>query len=106
MASAAHDAAFEDFMRAAAAVADRVVLKIVCFDEADVRWAKQRIARWAHLPIFLSAGSPVPSPVDLRAAVATSYRWLCERVAADPELAGARVLPQLHVIAWGQATGV
>ncbi len=106
MVSAAHDAAFEAFMRCAAAVGDRVVLKIVCFDEADVRWAKRRIVRWAHLAAFLSAGTPVPPPGDVRTAVASSYRWLCERVAADPELARARVLPQLHVIAWGDATGV
>jgi 7-carboxy-7-deazaguanine synthase len=106
MASAAHGAAFGAFMRAAAPVADRLVLKIVCFDEADVRWAKDRIAEWPQAPAFLSAGTPVPAPGDVRRAVARSYRWLCERVAGDPELAGARVLPQLHVIAWGDATGV
>ncbi len=106
MASDAHDAQFDAFMRAAAAVADRIVLKIVCFDEADVRWAKRRTAPWRGLPVFLSAGTPVPAPHDLRSAVATRYRWLCERVAGDPELAGARVLPQLHVIAWGDARGV
>jgi 7-carboxy-7-deazaguanine synthase len=106
MVSAAHDAAFAAFMRAAAPVAGRVVLKIACFDETDVRWAKDRIAAWPQAPAFLSAGTPVPAPGDVRTAVATSYRWLCERVAADPELAGARVLPQLHVIAWGDAAGV
>jgi 7-carboxy-7-deazaguanine synthase len=106
MVSDSHDAAFENFMLATEPVAERVVLKLVCFDEADVRWAKQLIARWADLPLFLSAGTPVPSVGDVRAAVAASYRWLCERVASDPQLADARVLPQLHVIAWGEATGV
>jgi 7-carboxy-7-deazaguanine synthase len=106
MVSAAHDEAFEAFMRAAVPVAERVVLKFVCFDEADVQWAKDRIAEWPQAPVFLSAGTPVSAPGDVRTAVASSYRWLCERVAADPELAGARVLPQLHVIAWGDATGV
>lgn len=106
MASPAHDAAFEAFMSSAAAAADRVVLKIVCFDEADVRWAKARIAAWPEVPAFLSAGTPVPAPVDVRAAVGERYRWLCERVAGDADLARARVLPQLHVIAWGDVRGV
>jgi 7-carboxy-7-deazaguanine synthase len=106
MVSTAHDEAFEAFMHASAPVAERVVLKIVCFDEADVQWAKDRMAQWPQPPVFLSAGTPVPAPGDVRTAVASSYRWLCERVAADPELAAARVLPQLHVIAWGDATGV
>lgn len=106
MASAAHDEELVAFMRAAARVGERVALKIVCFDEGDVRWAKERVARWPHAPAYLSAGTPVPAPPDVRAAVAGSYRWLCERVASDPELAGVRVLPQLHVIAWGDARGV
>jgi 7-carboxy-7-deazaguanine synthase len=106
MVSAEHDAAFEAFMLAAMSAADRLVLKIVCFDEADVAWAKRRIEPWPELPVYFSAGTPVPAPADIRAAVAGSYRWLCERVAADPELAAVRVLPQLHVIAWGEATGV
>ena len=106
MASTEHGEAFAAFMRAAEPVAARVVLKIVCFDEADVQWAKVRIAEWPQAPVFLSAGTPVPAPGDVRTAVAASYRWLCERVASDPDLAGVRVLPQLHVIAWGDATGV
>jgi 7-carboxy-7-deazaguanine synthase len=106
MVSDSHDSAFEEFMRAAEAVVDRLVIKIVCFDEADVSWAKRRIAQWPHLPVFFSAGTPMPASDDIRAAVARSYRWLCERVAADPSLANVRVLPQLHVIAWGGARGV
>jgi 7-carboxy-7-deazaguanine synthase len=106
MVSDSHDAAFERFMHAAEAMADRLVLKVVCFDEADVRWAKRRVAPWSHVRVFFSAGTPVPPPEDIRTALASSYRWLCERVAGDPALAGVRVLPQLHVVAWGEATGV
>ena len=60
-------------------------------------------------PSCRSISRPAPrSPrrPDLRDAVGERYRWLCERVAADPDLARARVLPQLHVIAWKDATGV
>jgi 7-carboxy-7-deazaguanine synthase len=85
---------------------DRAILKIVCFDETDLAWAKGIARRWPDLPLYLSAGTPIPVPRDLRAAVGESYRRLCERVAEDADLARARVLPQLHVIAWKDATGV
>lgn len=106
MASESHARQFERFMTAAVPVLTRAVLKVVCFDEGDVRWAKALVGRWPQVPVFLSAGTPMPAPTDLRAAVGDRYRWLCERVAADHELAAARVLPQLHVIAWKGATGV
>lgn len=107
MASEAHCRQFERFMtQASAGGADRLALKIVCFDEIDLRWAKEIAAAWPEPPLFLSAGTPVPSPPDLREAVAARFRWLCERVAADPDLSRARVLPQLHVIAWGDAREV
>jgi len=107
MATAQHAEQSERFMEAAlAAAVDRSVLKIVCFDEADLQWAKSAAARWPQLPLYLSAGTPVPAPADLRGAVGERYRWLCERAACDTELGRARVLPQLHVIAWEAATGV
>ena len=107
MATSKHAAEFFRFMDAALlAAADRSVLKIVCFDEADLDWATATAAAFPDLPLFLSAGTPVPVPVRLRDAVGERYRWLCERVAETPALARARVLPQLHVIAWEAATGV
>ena len=104
MASTAHGAQFAAFM--ARAEPRRVALKIVCFDEQDVLWAKARLAEHPGVPAYLSAGTPMPAPADIRDALATSFRWLCERVASDPDLSHVRVLPQLHVIAWGDAVGV
>ena len=87
--------------------ADRAVLKIVCFDEIDLDWATETATQFPQLPLFLSAGTPVPAPAGgVREAVGERYRWLCERVAGTSALARARVLPQLHVIAWKEATGV
>jgi 7-carboxy-7-deazaguanine synthase len=106
MATEAHARQFADFMSAATVAADRSVLKIVCFNDVDVEWAKAQAACWPALPVFLSAGTPIPSPPDVRSAVGERYRWLCERVAGDADLARARVLPQLHVIAWEGAKGV
>jgi 7-carboxy-7-deazaguanine synthase len=107
MVSSSHTIEFRRFMEAAESkVADRAVLKIVCFDDADFEWATETAARHPELPLYLSAGTPVPAPPGLRDAVGERYRWLCERVAETPALGHARVLPQLHVIAWKDATGV
>jgi 7-carboxy-7-deazaguanine synthase len=108
MASAEHEQQFLRFMDAAVGigVADRVVVKIVCFDEIDLAWAKRIALGFDQVPLMLSAGTPIPAPAAVREAVGERYRWLCERVASDPDLADVRVLPQLHVIAWKEARGV
>ena len=108
MASPRNEQRFNAFMASTrvAGAHERVVLKIVCFDEEDVLWAKRTASSCPGVPLMLSAGTPVPARADVRDAVGESYRWLCERVASDPELADARVLPQLHVIAWKAARGV
>jgi 7-carboxy-7-deazaguanine synthase len=108
MATPRHEEVLASFMAAALTSQASVglIMKIVCFDEGDLRWAKQTAQKWPHVPLFLSAGTPVPSPGPVRDAVGERYRWLCERVAGDVELARVRVLPQLHVIAWKEAAGV
>lgn len=83
------------------------VLKIVIFDQTDLEWAIARHCEHPNLPIFLSAGTEVGLPeVETLSRLRERYRWLCEAVATQPALREARVLPQLHVIAWGTAKGV
>jgi 7-carboxy-7-deazaguanine synthase len=107
MATREHAEQLEHFMaEAMTASADTAILKFVVFDEADLQWAEEIADRWSELPLYLSAGTPVPSNNDVRDAVGERFRWLCETVALRPSLAYARVLPQLHVIAWKGATGV
>lgn len=95
--------------------ADRVALKMVVFDEADYEFAR-RVARRYDYPAFVSVGTERP-PLSLpgtepetieetRAQVCDSYRWLAERVASDPLMSHVRVLPQLHVLAFGHQLGV
>lgn len=90
-------------------------VKIVVFAERDYTWAQRFVG--LGLPLYLSVGTPQPPDdfsVDdlaswdesIREEVCTGYRWLCEKVAGDPLMAHVRVLPQLHVLAWGTARGV
>lgn len=87
--------------------AGQTVLKIVIFDEADYAWAREAAARWPGLPLFLQPGNPDSDPMTPVPAQAVADRllWLAERVAADGWFA-ARVLPQLHVLLWGNRRGV
>jgi 7-carboxy-7-deazaguanine synthase len=88
----------------------QVVLKVVVFDDADYRYAKEVHRRWPDVPLVLSVGNPhltADMPADsLAVALLARCRELAERVARDPELADVRVLPQLHVLLWGNRRGV
>jgi 7-carboxy-7-deazaguanine synthase len=100
-------------------------LKIVVFDEQDLAWARdvfldqlESIHVWHK---YLSVGTDLYKPSGMIGseqevaeyerqrdlfAITDRYRWLCERVAADEAFAHVRVMPQLHVLAWGHARGV
>ena len=94
------------FMEKAASMVASV-LKIVVFDHDDLDWAAARHREYPALPLYLSAGTDVGlSSEDTLEVLRERYRWLCETVALRADLASARVLPQLHVIAWGTAKGV
>jgi 7-carboxy-7-deazaguanine synthase len=87
------------------------VLKIVVFDEADYAFARDVAARFPDLPVYLQPGNHTPPPpeddsatVD-QAGIDNRLRWLVDRVTADKWYA-AKVLPQLHVMIWGNKRGV
>ncbi|MFT0892528.1 7-carboxy-7-deazaguanine synthase QueE [Pseudochelatococcus sp. G4_1912] len=85
----------------------RTVMKIVIFDETDYVWARAAADRYPHLPLFLQPGNPEVDPdipVDPQ-RVADRLLWLVEKVTADGWFA-PRVLPQLHVLIWGNRRGV
>lgn len=99
-------AAFEACL-AAAGTGPTVVMKIVIFDEVDYAWAAATAARYPALPLYLQPGNPEVDPdrpVDLEAAL-DRLRWLIEKVTGDGWFS-ARVLPQLHVLVWGNRRGV
>lgn len=89
----------------------QTVLKIVVFDEADYAYAKVASVRYPQLPVYLQPGNHTPpspdeedSYVDLD-GLTERMLWLVDRVTEDRWFE-ARVLPQLHVMLWGNKRGV
>lgn len=87
----------------------RSALKIVVRDDEDLAWAKSVFRRYPfvtsrHLSVLTDQDHA--STIHMRVAVCDRFRWLAEKVAADPALADVRVSPQMHVLAWGAARGV
>lgn len=85
-------------------------MKIVIFTQNDLDWARTLMQTYSDWPQrFLSVGTDQDHLQDewaLLGGIAERYRWLCETVAGDPSFASVRVLPQMHVLAWGAKRGV
>jgi 7-carboxy-7-deazaguanine synthase len=87
-------------------------LKVVVFDEADLVFARRvHTTSWPEmLPLYLSVGTDPPTDTttlaDVRRQVCDRYAWLMGRVAEGSDVFDERVLPQLHVLAYGHARGV
>lgn len=85
-----------------------VTIKIVVDDDGDLLWARRIFGMYPAGDHCLSVCTPQGDMVELDRLmeVTRRYRRLAEQVAADPDLNEVRVLPQLHVIAWGSRRGV
>ncbi|KQO83600.1 7-carboxy-7-deazaguanine synthase QueE [Rhizobium sp. Leaf262] len=102
-----------DFDNCLAAAGDKpqMALKVVVFDDVDYRYAREASARYPALPVYLQPGNHTPPPPDDDAAVVDMdgimdrMLWLVEKVSEDRWF-DVRVLPQLHVLLWGNKRGV
>ena len=87
-----------------------VVLKLVVLDEADFSYAQHVAERFPNLPVYLQPCNPVPSAeggdveVDFQ-SMTLQLRWLVDKVLAA-KWYKTSILPQLHVLLWGQKRGV
>ena len=82
-----------------------IALKIVIFDDKDYKYAQDAAARYPDLPLYLQPGNhKVDGDADL-SALNTRLTWLSEKVTKD-QWFSAHVLPQLHVMMWGNQQGV
>lgn len=79
-----------------------VALKVVVGSDEDYAFARLVHERFPTVPFYLSVLNPDGSDeaFDIGGILA-AYRDLCERVASDPMMRNARVMPQLHTLAWG-----
>ncbi|RED58074.1 7-carboxy-7-deazaguanine synthase QueE [Cohnella lupini] len=83
-------------------------LKVVVFDEADLRYAISVHRRYGNVAFFLQAGNDDVKESDtttLLHRLMRKYVWLVETVMASEELTNVRVLPQLHAWLWGNKRG-
>lgn len=107
MASPTHAEQFDSFVTQLLSAGAKASLKVVIFDDEDLEWAVKLISQAPNLPIILSAGTDVGlSEPETLVCLRRRYRWLCETAGSRTELQCARILPQLHVVAWGAARGV
>lgn len=99
----------DDCVRSAGSKA-RVILKFVVFDDADYLYAKEIAARYPELLVYLQPGNHTPpngqkeQSVDMD-GIMNRMRWLVEKVSVDRWFS-VTVLPQLHVLLWGNMRGV
>jgi 7-carboxy-7-deazaguanine synthase len=86
----------------------QISLKIVIFDEEDFAYARNVAERYPDIPIYLQPGNHTPplqtAKLDMDGILAR-LDWLIQRVIAE-KWYRATVLPQLHVLLWGNKRGV
>ncbi len=81
----------------------QIAMKIVIFDDVDYRYAQDAAERYPHLPLYLQPGNDIEkTSMD---ALTARMRWLVDKV-KDDQWFSATVLPQLHVMLWGNMRGV
>jgi 7-carboxy-7-deazaguanine synthase len=83
-------------------------LKVVVFDEEDYAYAHYVATRYPDVPMYLQAGNHTPphlaDQIDIP-GILSRMDWLIEHVMQDQWYA-ATVLPQIHVLLWGNKRGV
>jgi 7-carboxy-7-deazaguanine synthase len=86
------------------------VFKVVVFDDADYGYAREVAARYPGVPMYLQVGNDEPpgpgvEPEPDVGRLLGRYEWLVEKVLADG-WNEVTVLPQLHVLLWGNKRAV
>lgn len=88
---------------------DRVVLKVVVFDEKDLDFAQAIHEKWPTTPFYLSVGTPTeqecPDDDKMKQAILKRYRWLADEFLKRPALWGATMGPQMHTFLYAREKG-
>jgi len=78
----------------------------VAFDDADYEFARSVWRSFPDVPFYLSAGTvPAARAQGESEQITKGVEWLIERAARDG-WREAVILPQIHVLLWGQKRGV
>lgn len=89
----------------------KTTLKIVIMDEEDYQYARDASNRYPDLPVYLQSGNHTPPPADNDDAkididgIMERIHWLIKKVNTD-QWHNVHILPQLHVLLWGNKRGV
>ncbi len=87
------------------------IMKVVVFDDADYAYAKEVHRRHPQLQMYLQPGNHTPGTIEEEEptidmiGVMDRMRWLIDKVVEDGWFE-VTVLPQLHVLIWGNERGV
>lgn len=86
-------------------------LKFVIMDDADYVYAREAAAKYPDLPVYLQPANHTPPPatddnahIDID-GIMDRMLWLIDKVTQD-QWYDVHVLPQLHVLLWGNERGV
>ncbi len=97
--------AFDECL-AAAGQGPAISMKIIVFDEKDYAYAKEAGRLYPQLPMYLQPGNHTASSRDVdMSGLNARMKWLIEKVHSD-QWFDVSVLPQLHVMLWGNERGV
>ena len=82
-----------------------IALKIVIFDDKDYAYAQDAATRYPDLPLYLQPGNHKVNGEADKEALNARLEWLADKVTQD-QWFNAHILPQLHVMIWGNKQGV
>lgn len=89
----------------------KVIMKIVVFNDRDYEWTRDVASRYPHLPLYLQPGNHTPpqpedddDDIDMD-GIYDRTRWLIDKTLKD-QWFDVHILPQLHVLIWGNKRGV
>ncbi|PCJ99046.1 MAG: 7-carboxy-7-deazaguanine synthase QueE [Zetaproteobacteria bacterium] len=88
-----------------------IAIKIVIMNDADYAYAREAAKKYPDYPIYLQPANHTPPSGDDDDAtididgIMDRMLWLVDKVTQD-QWYDARVLPQLHVLLWGNKKGV
>lgn len=90
----------------AAGAAVPSAIKVVVFDEADFDYARGIYEHFSGVKFHLQVGNHTPPPAEIDAeGLLERFRWLSQKL-IDASWFDAVLLPQLHVLVWGNQRAI